>query len=109
MCLTEIQKEIIRLVLEFCESPNCTLKPCIEQLQANFKYEYSLSEIEANILKLISKGIFEPYSYQSHLRFTEGFKGRDDYQQFKENIGDLQKSYSYNRFNGLKNRNTQKF
>lgn len=83
MCFTGIQKEIIKIILEFNENPKCTFKPCIEQLQTKFRYKYSFLEIETNVLKLISKGIFEPYSYQSHLRFTERFRSTDNYKQLK--------------------------
>jgi len=79
MCFTKIQQDIIQVVFEFCEDPKHTHEPCIEGLQTILKCKYTLEEIEGNVLKLISKGVFEPYFFQSHLRFTERFKYINEY------------------------------
>lgn len=86
MPFTKIQEDIIRLVLEFNENPNCTHKSCIGQVQVHFKLKYNPLEIEKSVLKLISMGIFEPYLYQSHLRFTERFKRMDLYRQLIKSL-----------------------
>jgi hypothetical protein len=90
MCFTKIQQDIIKLVLESQEDPNCTRELCMGNLQAKFKYKYTPNEIEGNVLKLISKGVFEPYCFQSQLRFTERFKYLNDYRHFVNNL-----SYSH--------------
>ena len=81
MSFTKIQQDIIKVVFESHEDPKCPHEPCIEGLQATLKHRYSLEEIEGNVLKLISKGVFEPYSFQSHLRFTERFKYTNEYKR----------------------------
>jgi len=87
MSFTKIQEDIIRLVLEFNEDPrDCIHEPCIEQIQTHFKNKYAPLEIEGNVLKLISKGVLEPYSYQSHLRFTERFRNKDNYRQLIKSL-----------------------
>ena len=85
MCLTKIQQDIIQGVFESHENP-CSHEPCIEGLQAALKHKYSLEEIEGNVLKLISKGVFEPFFFQSHLRFTERFKHMATYREFIDHL-----------------------
>jgi hypothetical protein len=86
MCFTKIQQDIIKVVLESQENPKCTRNPSMGHLQANLKYKYTQNEIEGNVLKLISKGVFEPYCFQSQLRFTERFKYMNNYKQFINNL-----------------------
>ena len=81
MSFIKIQQDIIKVVFESHGDPKCLHEPCIEGLQATLKHRYSLDEIEGNVLKLISKGVFEPYFFQSHLRFTERFKYTNEYKR----------------------------
>ena len=83
MGLTEIQKEIIKCIIEFDKNPANTLTPCIEVLQQIFQNKYSNLEIEGNVLKLISKGVLVPYQFQSYLRLTEVFKSNMIHRLFK--------------------------
>jgi hypothetical protein len=86
MSFTKIQQDIIKVVFESHDDPKCPHEPCIEGLQATLKHKYSLEEIEGNVLKLISKGVFEPYSFQSHLRFTERFKYMKEYKRLLNSL-----------------------
>ena len=90
MSYTKIQQDIIQVVFEFYKDPKCTHEPCIEGLQATFKYKYTHEEIEGNVLKLISKGVFEPYFFQSHLRFTERFKYMKEYKRLMNSLSYMQ-------------------
>ena len=83
MGLTEIQKEIIKCIIEFDKNPANTLTPCIKGLQQIFQNKYSNLEIEGNVLKLISKGVLVPYQFQSYLRLTEVFKSNMIHKLFK--------------------------
>jgi len=83
MGLTEIQKEIIKCIIEFDKNPANTSTPCIEVLQQIFQNKYSNLEIEGNVLKLISKGVLVPYQFQSYLRLTEVFKSNMIHKLFK--------------------------
>ena len=91
MTFTKIQQDIIKVVYKFQEDPNCTPEPCIEGLQSTLKYKYRLEEIEGNVMKLISKGVFEPYLFQSHLRFTERFRQVNEYKEFMDHLSYAQK------------------
>ena len=90
MNFTKIQGDIIRFVLESNEDPNCAQEPCIEQLQTNLMPKYTLKEIEGNVLKLIARGVFEPYSFQFHLRFTERFTYMNEYKRFMNSLSYMQ-------------------
>jgi len=83
MGLTEIQKNIIKCIIEFDKNPENTLTPCIGVLQQNFRNKYSNLEIEGNVLKLISKGVLSPYPFHSYLRLTEAFKSNRIYKLFR--------------------------
>lgn len=89
MSLTEIQKDIIKCIIEIDENPVNSLTPCIEVLQQIFQNEYSNQEIEGNVLKLISKGVLVLCSFQSYLRLTEVFKSNSDYKLFKNAINQV--------------------
>jgi hypothetical protein len=91
MCFTKIQQDIIQVVFESHEDPNCPHESCIEGLQTTLKHRYDPEEIEGNVLKLISKGVFEPYFFQSHLRFTERFKQVNEYKEFMDHLSYAQK------------------
>ena len=78
MGLTEIQKDIVKCIIEFDENHANSLTPCIEVLQQLFQNKYSNLDIEGNVLRLISKGILVPYLFHSCLRLTEAFKSNSN-------------------------------
>jgi len=86
MHFTEIQKAILKYVIEFYNELTKKATPCIEVLQEYFHGRYDPREIEENILELVSSGILRPYSFHSYLDLIETFKSSISYNRLETKL-----------------------
>ncbi|NVM19582.1 MAG: hypothetical protein HWN80_17905 [Candidatus Lokiarchaeota archaeon] len=77
------QKDMIYYVIDYYNSAEGKLTPCVKVFKQIFNEKYSHLEIEENARALVSSGILTPHSFHEYLGLTNTFITSLDYKLFR--------------------------